>query len=466
MLKILEHSSSAYSPRTYHNAKTADLTIALAEDYSTAGEKLTHKAAGEDKYLALPLYGDTKDPIQAARVLYKVLRDRNLKEPVLNVAGNGIYTLDKKGWTQDAANLHLLLLLSKVHQHWPLKQVVSGGQTGIDLAGIVAAYALGIDAVATLPNGFIQRGPDKRDVTHSSDQIRKQVEDGASLVKTQLEHLPHEQKPVLNPRQPERLLPGRLASKERRFHADGSLPQNGEVLVFGSNLAGRHGRGSALVARLKFGAIYGQGIGRQGQSYAVPTKDGRPGSFSLSDPRATLPVETIQRSVAEFIAYAKAHDTEQFLVVRLGCDLAAHDDADIAPLFVDAPSNCSFPDTWSPWLGAQNDLAPSGKPQAPVVAEPTGCIRVVSKRQGGTRPEPQETIIDGDRQNPIFGNKYHLRDWKDAKERARVIGLHREDYRKDVLAGGPMYQEMVKIADRVRDGEEIANVGANHLIAI
>jgi len=48
---------------------------------------------------------------------------------------------------------------------------------------------------------------------------------------------------------------------------------NDKVFVFGSNLAGRHGKGAALFALKERGAIYGQGIGLQGDSYAIPTKD-------------------------------------------------------------------------------------------------------------------------------------------------------------------------------------------------
>lgn len=136
----------------------------------------------------------------------------------------------------------------------------------------------------------------------------------------------------------------------RKFHKDGSLPEHGEILVFGSNLAGRHGKGSALVARTKFGAIYGQGIGLQGQSYGVPTKDGRDNTFPLGDPRSTLPLSDIKEHVDSFVAFAKSHPEMQFFVVRLGCVLARHTDSDIAPLFKDAPANCSFPDAWMPWL--------------------------------------------------------------------------------------------------------------------
>lgn len=63
----------------------------------------------------------------------------------------------------------------------------------------------------------------------------------------------------------------RLANSS--FHTDGSLPlTDREIFVFGSNLAGRHGKGSALVARRSYGAIYGKGVGLFGRSYAIPTK--------------------------------------------------------------------------------------------------------------------------------------------------------------------------------------------------
>lgn len=193
-LLIVEHSSSSYSPRTYLNAKTADITVALAVDYSTAGEKLTHKAAG-DKYVALPLTGPTEDAVQAARLLFKALRDRGLKEPTINVAGNGIYTLDKQGWTQRSINLHLFIILAKVHRYWPIKRVISGGQTGVDMAGIVAGSALCIDSTATLPKGFLQRGVDKVDVQQSQASVLAQIEAGVEhLVELMAEALARDRK--------------------------------------------------------------------------------------------------------------------------------------------------------------------------------------------------------------------------------------------------------------------------------
>lgn len=139
--------------------------------------------------------------------------------------------------------------------------------------------------------------------------------------------------------------------RDRRFHPEGEVPKNGEIYVFGSNLAGRHGAGSALVAKEQFGAVYGVGEGPQGQSYAIATKDGRPGTPNLRDPQATLPLGVIKAGIDRFLEHAAANPAITFYVVRLGCSLAAHSDSEIAPMFDQAPTNCVFSDAWKDWLG-------------------------------------------------------------------------------------------------------------------
>lgn len=100
-----------------------------------------------------------------------------------------------------------------------------------------------------------------------------------------------------------------------------SLAPN-EIFVFGSNLAGAHGGGAARVAYQRFGAVWGVGVGLQGNSYAIPTMQGG--------------VETIRPYVDDFIRYAMQHDEYTFLVTRIGCGIAGFKDCEIAPLFVDA----------------------------------------------------------------------------------------------------------------------------------
>lgn len=118
------------------------------------------------------------------------------------------------------------------------------------------------------------------------------------------------------------------------------------IFVFGSNLAGRHGAGGALHAKQCHGAIYGRGRGLQGNSYAIPTKDGRVGTPNLRDPAATLPLEHIKKSVDAFIEFAKTNSTWTFNVGKLGCSLACHKESDMIQLFKNAPSNCNLPEGW------------------------------------------------------------------------------------------------------------------------
>ena len=108
-----------------------------------------------------------------------------------------------------------------------------------------------------------------------------------------------------------------------------------EVFVFGSNLAGMHGGGAAWVAFRQFGAVMGQGVGLQGQSYAIPTMQGG--------------VETIKPYVDEFIAFALQHAELFFLVTRIGCGIAGFRDYEIAPLFTGASGieNICLPKTFS-----------------------------------------------------------------------------------------------------------------------
>lgn len=109
------------------------------------------------------------------------------------------------------------------------------------------------------------------------------------------------------------------------------------ILVFGSNLAGRHGLGAAKVAREQWGAKMGCGIGPTGSAYAIPTKD-----HDIN----TLPLLHVAVHVAEFINFAKKSPELRFLVTRIGCGLAGFTDAQIAPLFKDAPPNCVLPEGW------------------------------------------------------------------------------------------------------------------------
>lgn len=112
--------------------------------------------------------------------------------------------------------------------------------------------------------------------------------------------------------------------------------EENEVFVFGSNLAGRHGKGAAKDA-LKWGAQYGKGTGRQGRTYAIPTKD---------ENLKVLPLEIIHSYVHKFLIYAALRPSTNFLVTRIGCGLAGYKDEEIQPFFKKVPNNVILPELW------------------------------------------------------------------------------------------------------------------------
>ena len=105
----------------------------------------------------------------------------------------------------------------------------------------------------------------------------------------------------------------------------------GEVFVFGSNGFGAHNGGAAAMAVAKFGAIYGQAEGLQGQSYAINTMDG---------------FEVMAEQVERFIEFAKKHPELKFLVTEIGCGIAGYTPEEVAPLFKDVPENVVLPNTF------------------------------------------------------------------------------------------------------------------------
>ncbi|WP_454727721.1 MULTISPECIES: YpsA SLOG family protein [Cupriavidus] len=171
-LTLVEHASPRYGPRTRQNAACADVTLAFAIDFETRGEKLTRAAAGaryEDLYLAL-----AEDPVITARMVYRtVVLQRDAR--VVNVAGNGLHTLSRHGIEQAALNRWLYAVLAQVQTHYRFERVISGGQTGVDTAGLVVALVLGIPAVGMFPKGFLRRSHDGVDYPSSDAEVRAEL---------------------------------------------------------------------------------------------------------------------------------------------------------------------------------------------------------------------------------------------------------------------------------------------------
>lgn len=112
------------------------------------------------------------------------------------------------------------------------------------------------------------------------------------------------------------------------------------IFVFGSNVLGRHGKGAALTAKQKYGAIYGQSEGLQGNSYAIVTKGDDKWYLNIR------PLPLIKESVDRFLNFALTHKEYQFKVCEIGCGLAGYQPSDIAPMFLTHPGNVMLPDSF------------------------------------------------------------------------------------------------------------------------
>lgn len=113
-----------------------------------------------------------------------------------------------------------------------------------------------------------------------------------------------------------------------------------DIFVFGSNLAGRHGKGAALFACQHHGAVYGQGEGLQGSSYAIPTK---------STPYITLNLNQITDGIVRFLEFAYSRPDLTFNITPIGCGLAGYRQDQIKPIFEGygpLPPNCRYSPEW------------------------------------------------------------------------------------------------------------------------
>jgi predicted NAD-dependent protein-ADP-ribosyltransferase YbiA (DUF1768 family) len=161
-IRFTESESWNYQERTRENARSADVTAAFAVDFTTAGERLTRRCAEEAgrAYVGIQL-PQNRDVLRSWEFARKAAeRIENYisfaDKAVINVAGNGLYTLPGNVSQEDVDVLltKTLMYLSMVRD---VVSVRSGGQTGVDEAGVKAAEALGIPALVHAPKGWRMR---------------------------------------------------------------------------------------------------------------------------------------------------------------------------------------------------------------------------------------------------------------------------------------------------------------------
>ena len=176
-LTLVQHASSNYGPRTGENARGAAVTAAFAIDFTTHGEILTKKMAGL-RYIAV-VYGSDVSSAAAA----VALKLQHQYGHSLNVAGNGIYSLSHAGVTQLQANQWVYDVLKQVHKSNPLELIRSGGQTGVDTAGLVAGLALDIPVVGLYPSGYKRRNSKKQDFESTVEVLTQELWESVKQLK-------------------------------------------------------------------------------------------------------------------------------------------------------------------------------------------------------------------------------------------------------------------------------------------
>ena len=110
----------------------------------------------------------------------------------------------------------------------------------------------------------------------------------------------------------------------------------GEIFVFGSNGSGAHGGGAARFAYGRFGAVWGQAEGLQGQSYGIDTMSG---------------LAVFEEQAARFLEFSRQHPELRFLVTEVGCGIAGYTPDQVAGFFHGAPDNVVLPESFAEILG-------------------------------------------------------------------------------------------------------------------
>ena len=264
--------SKNYADRTKANAEWSDITMALAEDFNTTGERLTKTVAG-NKYVSVNISNDVSTIVN--NIYNQLVSKGKTKDIKLNIAGNGIYSLKDTQSQYDAKLIDIIKGLQA--KGITISEIRSGGQTGIDEAGAKAGQFLNIKTTITSTSDFKFRN--KQGVDISNEQAFK----------------------------------ARFVSTNKYVnHYTGNIVNDGNtIFVFGSNPEGRHGAGAAKVAREQFGAKYGIGEGITGNSYALPTKDLR---VKVNNGFRSISPKDIINNIKKLYETAKSIPNKQFKI--------------------------------------------------------------------------------------------------------------------------------------------------------
>lgn len=161
---IISNPNEDYRSRTIYNATNAEVTLAFGYDFSTPGERLTK---GHSNRYASFNFNESFD-VLSDKIQMVVIGGMYSN---LNIAGNGSYTLIKYGMDQLSCNLMIYRLLKSCNDIYAINHIRSGGQTGADIAGIVAAIVLGVPYEVYFPKNYLTRTVEGYDEESTLEEI-------------------------------------------------------------------------------------------------------------------------------------------------------------------------------------------------------------------------------------------------------------------------------------------------------
>lgn len=182
-MEILEDTSPNYANRTKFNILNSDVTIAFAVNFYSTGEVLTKKICVDLKKPIIHIPILTLTPKEASELIVIELNKIKLVLPfiTINIAGNGIYTLNNK-FKQKEIDDYVFETLQFVTENptfkFKINLIRSGGQTGVDEAGIKAGLKLNIKSIAKLPLGFKYRGINGLDRESTLEETKNRLSNG------------------------------------------------------------------------------------------------------------------------------------------------------------------------------------------------------------------------------------------------------------------------------------------------
>ena len=166
-------TGGSYPRRTERNAAAAPVTLSYAADHATPGERKTASAVKAAGGVLVSDEGQSNEQV-AARLVESL---KATSATSLNVSGNAMPAWKKAGISQDTVNQNVYDILKIVKTQYPqLSTIVSGGQTGTDIAGSVAAAALGLNADVHMPDGYRQRDENDKDVRNTPQDIENYIQ--------------------------------------------------------------------------------------------------------------------------------------------------------------------------------------------------------------------------------------------------------------------------------------------------